>query len=359
MAPSTAPSDREDNMTDEIPHDLPLDRLVPWLEKEIDGFAGPVTVTKFKGGQSNPTYRLSTPGGDYVLRRKPFGDLLPSAHAVDREYRLISALSETPVPVAEPFCLCDDDDVIGSMFYVMEFVPGRTISDGLIPDATPAERGGMYRNLIETLGDLHSVDYQALGLSDFGKAGNYFERQIGRWTKQYKAAETDDIPEVERLIEFLPETVPAQQRSSIIHGDYRIDNAMFDVDSPEILAVLDWELSTIGDPMADFTYLLMQWSLPVYKGQAGLMGADLDALGIPQVNEAVAIYRARTGIDGVPDLNWYFAYNLFRLVGILQGVKKRALMGNASSPFAMKAAAMIEPFSKMAWTFAEKAKGPN
>lgn len=321
----------------------------------IPGVSGPVSLSKFPGGQSNPTYRVETANGTYVLRRKPFGPLLPSAHAVDREYRLISALHPVGFPVARPFALCEDDSVIGSMFYIMEHVEGRSLADGSLPGETPQTRRAMYRALVETLAQLHNFDPETIGLGDYGRPGNYFVRQVGRWTKQYRAAQTDDVPEVEKLIAYLPDTVPEQTRTSVIHGDYRIDNAMFAPHGPQILAVLDWELSTLGDPLADFTYLAMQWGLPAGGGGAGLLGVDFEASGIPDLDEVVGLYCELTGRQGVPELNWYFAYNLFRLVGIVQGIKKRIIDGNASSDKAEATVARLVPLAQAAWEFARKA----
>lgn len=321
----------------------------------IPGISGPVSLSKFPGGQSNPTYRVEAGNGTYVLRRKPFGPLLPSAHAVDREYRLISALHPAGFPVARPFALCEYDSVIGSMFYIMEHVEGRSLADGSLPGETPQTRSAMYRALVESLAQLHNFDPEAIGLGDYGRPGNYFVRQVGRWTKQYRAAQTDDVPEVEKLIAYLPDTVPEQTRTSVIHGDYRIDNAMFAPDGPQILAVLDWELSTLGDPLADFTYLAMQWGLPAESGSAGLLGVDFEASGIPDLDEVVGLYCELTGRAGVPELNWYFAYNLFRLVGIVQGIKKRIIDGNASSDKAEATVARLVPLAQAAWEFARKA----
>ncbi|WP_291842007.1 phosphotransferase family protein [Maricaulis sp.] len=332
-----------------------LKRLEAWLAARIDGFAGPIELTKFPGGQSNPTYRLDAASGAYVLRRKPFGPTLPSAHAVDREHRLIAALHPTGFPVAKPFALCGDDSVIGSIFYVMELVDGRSLADGALPDESPQARGAMYRALTIALADLHNVDPTAVGLGDYGRPGNYFERQVGRWTKQYRASQTDEIPEVEGLIEYLPRTVPEQTRTSIIHGDYRIDNALFEPAGTRIRAVLDWELSTLGDPLADFTYYAMQWAMPAEGGGAGLAGIDFTASGIPALDETVALYCERTGRDSVPAMDWYFAYNLFRLVGIVQGIKKRIIDGNASSDKAEATVARLVPLARAAWDFARRA----
>ncbi|BDW98536.1 phosphotransferase family protein [Maricaulis maris] len=335
--------------------DIDLNRLEAWLKGEIEGLQGPLRLTKFPGGQSNPTYRLDAGGAAYVLRRKPFGPTLPSAHAVDREHRLIAALHPTGFPVARPLALCEDDSVIGSIFYVMELVDGRSLADGSLPGETPRARGEMYRALTTALAALHSVDHEEAGLADYGRPGNYFERQVGRWTKQYRAAQTDDIPEVDGLIEYLPRTVPQQTRTSIIHGDYRIDNALFEPDGTRIKAVLDWELSTLGDPLADFTYYAMQWAMPTGDGGAGLDGVDFAASGIPTLDETVELYCQLTGRDSVPTMDWYFAYNLFRLVGIVQGIKKRMIDGNASSDKAAATVARLEPLAIRAWEFARRA----
>jgi aminoglycoside phosphotransferase (APT) family kinase protein len=328
--------------------ELDTGAVLGWLEANIPGLTGPIAIEKFPGGQSNPTYRITAPSGAYVLRRKPHGALLPSAHAVDREYRLLSALHPVGFPVPRPLALCTDPDVIGSIFYVMELVEGRTFWNGLLPTRTPPERRSLYEAMIATLARLHAVDPAEVGLGDFGRPGNYFARQIDRWTKQYRASQTEDIAAVEKLIEWLPRGVPEQTRTSIIHGDYRIDNLIFAVDRPAVTAVLDWELATIGDPLADFTYFAMNWTTPA-DGQAGLAGVDLAGTGIPSMDEAVALYCASTGRDDVPDLHWYFAYNLFRLTGIVQGVKKRLQEGNASSTKAEETVARLVPLAEAAW----------
>jgi aminoglycoside phosphotransferase (APT) family kinase protein len=335
--------------------DIDVGRLQPWLELHVEGFAGAARLTKFPGGQSNPTYRIDAGGTRYVLRRKPFGPILPSAHAVEREYRLIAALHPTGFPVPRPYALCEDPAVIGSPFYVMAMVEGRTFWNGRLPEQDRGERRAIYEQMIATLARLHSFDPAAVGLRDYGAPGNYFERQVGRWTKQYRAAETERIEEAERLIDFLPRTVPAQERLSIIHGDYRIDNLIYAPDGPHVAAVLDWELSTLGDPLADFTYLVMQWEMPAEAGSAGLRGVDFHAAGIPTLEEAVGLYCAATGRSGVPALDWYFAYNLFRLLGIVQGIKKRFLDGNASNAKAEEMASRVPMLAQAAWHFAQRA----
>jgi aminoglycoside phosphotransferase (APT) family kinase protein len=324
------------------------------MAAHVDGFVGPIHLTKFKGGQSNPTYKLAAASGDYVLRRKPFGPLLPSAHAVDREYRVQAGLHGTGFPVARQYGLCTDDKVIGSWFYVMDMVDGQTIWDGAMPGAAPEARRAVYDAMIDTLAALHSVDVAAAGLADFGKPGNYFGRQVDRWTKQYRLSETELMPEMERLIAFLPASLPEQTRTSIVHGDYRIDNMIFAHDGPQVRAVLDWELSTLGDPLADFTYVAMAW-VTENGGRSGVMDLDRAALGIPELDAVVARYCAATGRDTVPDMNWYFAYNFFRLAGIIQGIKKRVIDGTASSQHARDMSARVQPLAGTAWAFAQKA----
>jgi aminoglycoside phosphotransferase (APT) family kinase protein len=330
-------------------------KLAAWMDTNVAGFEGPVEVRKFAGGQSNPTYRINAKSGSYVLRRKPFGPLLPSAHAVDREYKVIAGLHPTGFPVAKPYGLCTDDGVIGSWFYIMDMVEGRTIWDGAMPGSTQTERRATYEAMIDTLAALHAVDIEATGLSDYGKPGNYFERQVSRWTKQYRAAETEVMPEMERLIEWLPRTLPSQDRVSIVHGDYRIDNMIFAANEPKVIAVLDWELGTLGDPLADFTYVAMAW-VTENGGRSGVMDLDRAALGIPELDEMVARYCAATGREGIPDLNWYFAFNFFRLAGIIQGIKKRVIEGTANSSHAKDMSERVLPLATAAWNFAVKAR---
>ena len=324
-----------------------------WLEANVEGFAAPFELVKFPSGQSNPTYKVSAASGDTVLRRKPFGQLLPSAHAVDREYRLLSALHPLGFPVPRPLALCSKPDVIGAIFYVMELAKGRPYANGALPEFDPATRRRMYDQLIDTLADLHAIDPIAAELGDFGRPGNYFERQVARWTRQYRDSQTDYLPEMERLIAFLPETLPEQSRTSIVHGDYRIDNVVFDGDGT-LSAVLDWELATLGDPVADFSYLAMQWVMPA-DGGAGLGGLDLAGLGIPSLDAISERYKSRSGVEVAARLDWYFAYNLFRLAGIVQGIKKRLNDGTASHANAAEIAARVPMLAKAAWSFAQKA----
>ncbi len=334
--------------------DLDALRLTEWLAAHVAGFAGSVTIARYAGGQSNPTYRIDAASGSYVLRRKPFGPLLPSAHAIEREYALIAALHPTGYPVARPLALCEDAGVVGAPFYVMERVVGRTIWDGAMPGMTPDERRGHYDALVDALAALHAIDPAAVGLGGYGRPGNYFERQVARWTRQYRASQTDDLPDVEALIEWLPRTMPVQDRTAIVHGDYRIDNLIFADEGAKVAAVLDWELSTLGDPLADFTYLLMNWVTPP-DGRSGIAGIGGGDSGIPTMEDVVARYCAATGRDGVPQLDWYFAYNLFRLTGIVQGIKQRVRDGNAASVQAAQMAERVPELAAAAWRFARKA----
>ncbi|MBB5745085.1 phosphotransferase family protein [Brevundimonas variabilis] len=328
-----------------------LDR---WMGQNVSGYVGPLTVRQFKGGQSNPTYELTTPGAAYVLRRKPPGVLLPSAHAVDREFTVISALYAQGFPVARPHALCTDETVLGSMFYVMDKVEGRVFWDLKLPGLEPAERRAIYEAQTDTLAALHRFDPAAIGLGEYGKPGNYFARQVGRWTKQYRASETAPIAAMDRLIDFLPTSLPADGPTRIVHGDFRLDNIIIDPQGPAARAVLDWELSTLGDPMADFSYMLIGWVIPASL-RNGLGGADLDALGIPSIEETVARYAEKSGTGAPQNLDWLFAYNLFRLAAICQGIAGRVRDGTAASPQARSMAAQVEPLSSAAWQFALKA----
>ncbi len=329
-------------------------RLTEWMRANVTGFQGPLHLTKFKGGQSNPTYKIEAASGNYVLRRKPFGPLLPSAHAVDREYKVQNALNKAGFPAARQFGLCTDDSVVGSWFYIMDMVDGKTIWDGAMPGAAPAYRRDTYFAMIDTLAALHNVDVEAVGLTDYGKPGNYFGRQVDRWTKQYKLSETEHMPDMERLIEWLPQTLPEQTRTSVVHGDYRIDNMIWAKDKPEVLAVLDWELSTLGDPLGDFSYVCMAW-VTENGGRSGVQDLDRKALGIPELEEVVERYCAATGRTSLPDMNWLFAYNFFRLAGILQGIKKRVIDGTASSAHAKAQSERVQPLVDRATEFAKRA----
>lgn len=334
--------------------DIGAPALTDWLSRHVPDFEGPVAMEKFAGGQSNPTYRITAASGCYVLRRKPFGTLLPSAHAIEREYRLLRALDLTAFPVPKAIALCEDPGIIGASFYVMEMVEGRTFWSGVLPGTAPAERRPLYEQMVKTLAGLHNLDHRKLGLETFGRAGNYMERQIARWTMQYRATTTDQNPLMEKLIDWLPRSIPAQSQSSIIHGDYRIDNLIFDQTGPQVRAVLDWELATIGDPLADFAYLAMHWVIQA-DGYSGLGGIDLPASSLPTLAEIADTYCAATQRPALPSLHWYFAFNLFRLTAIVQGVKKRLIDGNASNARAEETAARLAPLSHQAWTQAQLA----
>lgn len=327
---------------------LDVSRLDTWIRDHVPAFDGPLKAEKFAGGQSNPTFKLTAGDRQYVLRRKPPGTLLASAHAVDREFRVISALQETDVPVPRSIALCDDDSVIGSMFYVMEFLEGRVFWDPALPELSNDERSAVYDEMNRVLAALHSVDVDAVGLSDYGKPGNYFERQVGRWTKQYRASETETIPAMERLIEWLPTNMPPDDgRVSLVHGDYRLDNVMFHPTEPRIIAVLDWELSTLGNPIADLAYQIMAWQLPRGAGINGMAGLERAPLAIPSDEDYVARYCERTGRDHISHWNFYLVFCFFRLAAIVQGVKKRAIDGNASSADAASRGDLVIPLAEL------------
>ncbi|HXX26002.1 MAG TPA: phosphotransferase family protein [Pseudolabrys sp.] len=333
-------------------------RLGDHLTKNIKGFSGPLTVKQFKGGQSNPTYLLETPARRYVLRRKPPGKLLPSAHAVDREYRVTRALSAQGFPVAEPLLYCDDETVVGTAFYVMGFVEGRVFWEPQMPGSNAAERAAVYDAMNATIATLHTYDPAEIGLGDFGRGENYVSRQVDRWSKQYRASETEKIEAMERLIAWLPSHIPPAGPARLVHGDYRLDNLIIGRESPNVAAVLDWELSTLGDPLADFTYHLMAWHMPHSESAAGtatLVGHDLGGLGIPSMEDYVDDYVARTGLDPRPHLPAYLAYNFFRIAAILQGIIGRVRDGTATSEFAPAKAEMIRPLAERAWDFAKSA----
>jgi aminoglycoside phosphotransferase (APT) family kinase protein len=337
---------------------LDVAQLERYLTGQIAGFVGPVTVKQFKGGQSNPTYLLETPARRYVLRRKPPGKLLPSAHAVDREYRVIRALHSQGFPVADALVYCADESVAGTQFYVMGFVDGRVFWEPHMPNSNPKERTAVYDSMNATIARLHQLDPAKIGLGDFGRGENYVARQVERWSKQYRASETEKIDAMERLVEWLPKHIPPAGPARLVHGDYRLDNLIISRNGPEIVAVLDWELSTLGDPLADFTYHLMAWHMPhsgSTAGTASLVGHDLRALGIPVMAHYVDAYVARTGLDPRPALPVYLAYNFFRIAAILQGIIGRVRDGTATSEFAPAKAEMIRPLADKAWEFAGQA----
>jgi len=338
-------------MTTPGQHDLPLARLESWLHDHVDGFRGTLAAEQFEGGQSNPTYKLLSDVGSYVLRRKPLGRLLPSAHAVDREYRVMRALSGTAVPVPEVYALCEDDTVIGSAFYVMEFLDGRIFWDPRLPDLAPAERRAMFQSMNAVIAALHLVDHVAVGLAEFGRPGNYLARQIARWSRQYQASETEPQIAMDRLIEWLPRHLPPEGEPRIVHGDYRIDNLIYHPAEPRVIGVLDWELSTIGDPLADFAYHVMAWrvSPELFRGLAGV---DFSTLGIPTEEEYVATYGERIGRGRTEDWEFYMVYSLFRLAAIMQGIAKRAIDGTAASREAVELGRLARPVGEQAWALA-------
>ncbi|HEY7943306.1 MAG TPA: phosphotransferase [Casimicrobiaceae bacterium] len=332
-------------------HRFDVAALERFLTASVAGFAGPLEVQQFKGGQSNPTYKLTAGDASYVLRRKPPGKLLPSAHAVDREYRVISALAGSDVPVARTHCLCLDETVIGTPFYLMDFVEGRIFWDPLLPGMTPSQRRAIFAEMNRVIAALHRVDFAAIGLGDYGRAGNYLARQIDRWSRQYRASATEHIDAMDRLIDWLPRHIPAGDRIALVHGDFRLDNMIFDPAEARVLAVLDWELSTLGDPLADLAYHLMAWRLAPDEFR-GLRGCDFAALGIPGEDEYVAMYLRGNATVVQPhadDWDFYLAYNLFRMAGILQGVLARALAGNAASAQALEAGKRARPLAELGW----------
>ena len=344
-------------------HAFDTGALSAWLQQHLPGFTGPLTVEMFKGGQSNPTYKLVTPGQSYVMRAKPgpVAKLLPSAHAIEREYAVMRGLAGTDVPVPHMLALCEDESVIGRAFYIMEFMQGRVLWDQSLPGMTPAERAAIYDEMNRVIAALHSVKFAERGLAGYGKPGNYFERQIGRWSKQYQASITQPIPEMDQLMQWLPAHMPAsakdESRVAIVHGDYRLDNLMFHPTEPRVIAVLDWELSTLGHPLADFSYHCMSWHIPASLGR-GIAGLDLGALGIPDEDTYIRRYCERTGIATPEalraDWNFYLAYNMFRIAAILQGIAKRVEAGTASSAQARASGAGARPMAELAWGFAQK-----
>ncbi|WP_020227703.1 phosphotransferase [Acidovorax sp. MR-S7] len=344
-------------------HAFDTGALGAWLAQHVEGFAGPLSVEMFKGGQSNPTYKLLTPGASYVMRSKPgpAAKLLPSAHAIEREYAVMRGLAGTDVPVPRMLALCEDESVIGRAFYIMEFMQGRVLWDQSLPGMQPAERAAHYDEMNRVIAALHGVDFAARGLAGYGKSGNYFERQISRWSKQYVASITQPIAEMDRLMQWLPAHMPAsardESRVSIVHGDYRLDNLMFHPTEPRVIAVLDWELSTLGHPLADFAYHCMSWHIPTALSR-GIGGLDLAALGIPAEDAYIRRYCERAGIADVDalraDWNFYLAYNMFRIAAILQGIAKRVEAGTAASAQARAAGATARPMAELAWSFAQR-----
>ncbi|MDG2308510.1 MAG: phosphotransferase [Candidatus Binatia bacterium] len=334
-------------------HRFDEDALTSYLRANADGFAGEVHVGQFAGGQSNPTFLIESGEKQYVLRKKPLGKLLPSAHAVDREYRVMKALAATDVPVPRMVVLCEDESVIGQMFYVMECVEGRIFRDAALPDMEPEERGAIYDSMNDTLAKLHSVDYLAVGLEGYGRPGNYIERQTARWIKQYEASKTDEIPSFDALVEWLPKNIPAGDEVAIAHGDYRLENMIFHPTEPRAVAVLDWELSTIGHPLADLGYNLQGFYMPGSGGAVG--GVAIVPEGIPSVQEYAATYAKRTGRASIENLDFYIAFSMFRMAAIVQGIVMRAKQGNASSDNAADVGKMAKAIADAAWRLAQRA----
>lgn len=344
-------------------HAFDIEVMTDWLSQHVHGFEGPLQVEMFKGGQSNPTYKLVTPAKSYVMRAKPgpVAKLLPSAHAIEREYRVMKGLAGTDVPVPHMYALCEDESIMGRAFYIMEFMEGRVLWDQSLPGMTPEQRAEIYDEMNRVIAALHSVKFADQGLADYGKSGNYFERQIGRWSKQYVASVTQPIPEMDQLMAWLPANMPAsardESRVSIVHGDYRLDNLMFHPTEPRVIAVLDWELSTLGHPLADFSYHCMSWHIPAELGR-GIAGLDIAALGIPAEADYIRRYCERTGLQDIAtlhrDWNFYLAYNMFRIAAILQGIAKRVEAGTASSAQAKASGDTARPMAELAWSFAQR-----
>jgi len=329
--------------------------LARWMAANVEGFRGPLTIEQFKGGQSNPTYKLLTPERSYVMRRKPPGQLLKGAHAVEREAKVLVGLAKAGFPVARVYGLCTDDNVIGTWFYVMEMVEGRIFWDATLPDVGRDERPAYFEAMNATLAQLHRVDYQAVGLGDYGRPGNYFERQIARWSKQYlEDTEAGRDPDMDRLIAWLPANIPPGEETSVVHGDFRVDNMIFHPTEPRVLAVLDWELSTLGHPLADFAYHAMMYHMPP-QIVAGLAGADLAALNIPSEADYVAAYCRRTGRRDIPNYPFYIAFNFFRMAAIFHGIKGRVIRGTASSAQAAERAQAFPALTQIAWAMAKQA----
>ncbi len=335
-------------------HEFDQAALARFLAPYLPGIEQDLEVRQFEGGQSNPTFLLRSGGREFVLRKQPPGELLPSAHQVDREYRVMAGLAETDVPVPEMIALCTDTDVIGTKFYVMEKIEGRVFTDLLLQELQPEERRAIYLDLVRVLAALHKVDPEAVGLGEFGRAGNYYTRQISRWSRQYEASKTEELPEMDKLMAWLPQQIPDSDEVCIVHGDYRLGNVMLHPTEPRIVAVLDWELSTLGHPLADLGYLCMDYHSPGYDGQS-LGSADLKALGIPDEQEMVEHYCQLTGRDGIDNWTFYLVYNLFRSGAIIQGVYKRGLDGNASSEQALGYKDACRMRAELAWSLVERA----
>ena len=326
-------------------------RLTDYLSQHLPGFVGPLTVQQFEGGQSNPTYLLSTSDQRYVLRKKPPGKLLPSAHMIEREYKVINALQDSAVPVPKTYLLCEDDSIIGTPFFVMEYVASRLLRDPHLPDCQPAERRAIYSSMIATLAALHNVDINAVGLSEFGRQGGYVGRQIKRWSQQYRSSQTEDIAEMEKVMAWLPEHIPADDETTLVHGDFRLDNMLFDRQQPKVLALLDWELATLGHPLSDLAYTCMNYRVEM---PSGYLGAVAGKDGIPTEEELVAEYCQHSGREKIPNWEFYMAFSMFRYAAIVQGVHYRGLQGNASSERALQYGDLVQRVSRQTWQLIEQ-----
>ena len=335
-------------------HRVDLDKLQAYMEASVEGFSGSVSLRQFKGGQSNPTFLLEAGGKTYVMRRKPPGELLKSAHAVDREYKVITALGQTDVPVPRTYALCTDEGVLGTWFYIMDYCEGRIFWTPHLDEVEKSERTAIYEGMVDALARLHSADYKAIGLEDYGRPGNYVARQINTWSKQYRLSETEEIEAMERLLEWMPENVPEQLSTSVIHGDFRLDNMIFHPTEPRVIAILDWELSTLGNPIADLNYNCMPYSQPKGGRFSGLSGQNLDDMGIPSQENYIALYCDRTGRDGIDRWDFYTAYNMFKLAAISQGIMGRVVAGTAASQEAIDSGKNARPLAERAWALIEE-----
>ncbi|MDH4124360.1 MAG: phosphotransferase [Gammaproteobacteria bacterium] len=338
-------------------HRIDTAALAKYLDARLPGFGSSCTVQQFRGGQSNPTYLVESQSGSYVLRKKPPGELLPSAHAVDREYRVIAALAGSTVPVPETYLLCRDESIIGQMFYLMAYVPGRVLADPRLPGCAPAERMAMYESMVSALGRLHALDYAAIGLSDFGRPSAYVARQVARWSAQYQASRLDEFPAMDQLIEWLPKLNPDDDQAALVHGDFRPGNVIFAAGDARLIAVLDWELSTIGHPLADLAYFLMPYRLESIGTTAGLRDIELESVGIPAEQHLLESYARSAGLGAVPEIDFYVAFAMFRLAAILAGVLRRGLEGNAADPRAIATGQAFKQVSASGWNILQRLAG--
>jgi len=350
-----------ENQTSSVPstqavqekHQVDISKLQTWMETNVESFTGTIEVSQFSGGQSNPTFLLEAGGKTYVMRRKPPGQLLRGAHAVDREYKVLTALGQTDVPVPRTYALCTDEDVLGTWFYIMDYCEGRIFWAPHLEEVSKGERAAIYEGMVDALARLHNADYKDIGLQDFGREGNYVARQINTWSKQYRAAATEEFEPMERLLEWLPENIPADDKTTVIHGDFRLDNMIFHPTEPRVIAILDWELSTLGNPLADFNYNCLPYSMPLGGRFSGLLGQDIDGMGIPSGDDYIAMYCERTGRSSIDNWDFYTAFNMFRLSAIAEGIMVRIKNGTAASAEAMETAKTARPLAERAWGIVE------